>query len=326
MNTWGRKCSKAKSQGRTFHGRCQITESHISREMPNHRVAHFTGDAKSQGRTFHGRCQITESHISREMPNHGWRHFTGDRQITGLVIYWTIDKSQDWAFHGGWSALPSLSNAFHRSFFWVIARKIVKSQDGVISREIGKLQDWSFNGRSTNRRIGRFTGDAGLFPHCQTLFIVHFFESLHGRLSNRRMASFHGRSANYRTGHLTDDRQIAGLGVSRGMLGSSLIVKRFTGSRQITRSRISQEMPNHRVAHFTGDGQITGPRISREMPNRRSEHFTSCQSLHIFLHCFIFQVLGLKLFFVNHFFFELSFLGSISETDKQTNRHTNCYL
>ena len=189
MNTWGRKCSKAKSQGRTFHGRCQNTESHMSREMPNHRVAHFTGDAKSQSRTFHGRCQI---------------------------------------------------------------------MDGVISREIGKLQDWSFIGRSTNRRIGRFTGDGRLFPHCQTLFIVHFFESLHGRLSNRRMASFHGRSANYRTGHLTDDRQIAGLGVSRGMLGSSLIVKRFTGSRQITRSRISQEMPNHRVAHFTGDAKSQG--------------------------------------------------------------------
>ena len=100
---------------------------------------------------------------------------------------------------------------------------------------------------------------------------------------------------NHGTGHLTDDRQIAGLGVSRGMLGSSLIVKRFTGSRQITRSRISQEMPNCRVVHFTGDGQITGPRISREMPNRRSEHFTSCQSLHIFLHCFIFLVLGLKI-------------------------------
>ena len=221
--------------------------------MPNHRVAHFTGDAKSQGRTFHGRCQITGSHISREMPNHRVAHFTGDA------------KSWMASFHGRCQIM-----------------------DGVISREIGKLQDWSFIGRSTNRRIGRFTGDGRLFPHCQTLFIVHFFESLHGRLSNRRMASFHGRSANYRTGHLTDDRQIAGLGVSRGMLGSSLIVKRFTGSRQITRSRISQEMPNHRVAHFTGDGQITGPRISREMPNRRSEHFTSCQFLHIFLHssCF----------------------------------------
>ena len=212
---WRHFTGDAKSQSRAFHGRCQITGSHISREMPNHRVAHFTGDAKSWMASFHGRCQI---------------------------------------------------------------------MDGVISREIGKLQDWSFNGRSTDRRIGRFTGDARLFPHCQALFIVHFFESLHGRLSNRRMAPFHGRSANYRTGHLTDDRQIAGLGVSRRMLGSSLIVKRFTGSRQITRSRISQEMPNHRVAHFTGDGQITGPRISREMPNRRSEHFTSCQSLHIFLH------------------------------------------
>ena len=53
-----------------------------------------------------------------------------------------------------------------------------------------------------------------------------------------------------------DDRQIAGLGVSRGMLGSSLIVKRFslfiflshcTGDRQIAEWR-----------HFTGDRQITG--------------------------------------------------------------------
>ena len=147
--------------------------------------------------------------------------------------------------------------------------------DGVISREIGKLQDWSFIGRSTNRRIGRFTGDARLFPHCQTLFIVHFFESLHGRLSNRRMASFHGRSANYRTGHLTDDRQIAGLGVSRGMLGSSLIVKRFTGSRQITRSRISQEMPNHRFGISQGRAKSQGRQITGWGHFR---DFTSCQS------------------------------------------------
>ena len=136
----------------------------MSREMPNHRVAHFTGDAKSQSRTFHGRCQITGSHISREMPNHRVAHFTGDA------------KSQSRAFHGRCQITGS-----H------------------ISREIGKLQDWSFIGRSTNCRIGRFTGDARLFPHCQMLFIVHFFESLHGRLSNHRVA------------HFTGDRQITGL-------------------------------------------------------------------------------------------------------------------
>ena len=142
----------AKSQGRTFHGRCQITESHISREMPNHRVAHFTGDAKSQGRTFHGRCQITGSHISREMPNHRVAHFTGDAKSQGRT--------------------------------------------------------------------------------------------------------FHGRSANYRTGHLLDDQQIAGLGVSRGMLGSSLIVKRF--SLFIFLSHCTEDCQITGWRHFTGDRQITG--------------------------------------------------------------------
>jgi len=115
---------------------------------------------------------------------------------------------------------------------------------------------------------------------CSSAHRFHFFTWGKGtncfqsprKSADHSIASFHGKSA---------DRSIS----------------RFhcRGSRQITRSRISQEMPNHRVGHFTGDGQITGPRISREMPNRRSEHFTSCQSLHIFLDCFIFLVLGLKI-------------------------------
>ena len=159
--------------------------------------------------------------------------------------------------------------------------------DGVISREIGKLQDWSFIGRSTNRRIGRFTGDARLFPHCQTLFIVHFFESLHGRLSNRRMASFHGRSANYRTGHLTDDRQIAGLGVSRGMLGSSFIVKRYSLFIFLSHctafhggcwalpslSNVSQGRAKSQGRAFHRRCQITGSRISREMAKSQGRAF-----------------------------------------------------
>ena len=98
-------------------------------------------------------------------------------------------------------------NAFHCSFFLVIARKIVKSQDGAISREIGKLQDWSFNGRSTNRRIGRFTGDTRLFPHCQTFHRVapnHKVAHFTGDAKSQGRA-FHGRWPNHRAAHFTGD-------------------------------------------------------------------------------------------------------------------------
>ena len=86
-------------------------------------------------------------------------------------------------------------------------------------------------------------------------------------------------------------------------------------------------MPNHRVAPFHGRCQITGSRISREMPNRRSEHFKSCQSLQIFLHCFIVLVLGLKFFgfetfFCKPFFFR-TFFFRVNCGDTQANKHTN---
>ena len=70
-----------------FHGRCQITGSCILQEMPNHGVAHFTGDAKSRGRAFHRRCQITWSRISQEMPNHRIAHFTGDAKSRGRAFH-----------------------------------------------------------------------------------------------------------------------------------------------------------------------------------------------------------------------------------------------
>ena len=148
-----------------------------------------------------------------------------------------------------------------------------------ISRQMGRTTE-----RGISREIDRITGRA-----------------------KSQDRAFHGRWPNYMVAHFTGDGQITWWG-------------HFMGDGQITGSRISQEMPNHGVAHFTGDSksqgrafhrrcQITGSRISQEMPNRRSEHFTSCQSLHIFLHCFIFLVLGLKIYFVNHFFLLDPFLG-----------------
>ena len=79
--------------------------------------------------------------------------------------------------------------------------------DGVISREVGKLQDWSFIGRSTNRRIGRFTEDARLFPHCQTFHRVapnHKVAHFTGDAKSQGRA-FHGRWPNHRAAHFTGD-------------------------------------------------------------------------------------------------------------------------
>ena len=53
-----------------FTGDGQITRSRISWEM-----------AKSQGRAFHGRCQITGPCISREMPNRRSEHFTSRQSL-----------------------------------------------------------------------------------------------------------------------------------------------------------------------------------------------------------------------------------------------------
>ena len=92
---------------------------------------------------------------------------------------------------------------------------------------------------------------------------------MHGRLSNRRMASFQGRSANYRTG------------------------------------------PNHRAAHFTGDAK-SQKRALHELPV-----FTHFSSLFHFSSFGFENFLGLKLFFVNHFFSK----DSKSEThNRQANK------
>ena len=53
-----------------------------------------------------------------------------------------------------------------------------------------------------------------------------------------------------------NNRQIAGLGVSRGMLGSFLIVKRF--SLFIFLSHCTEDCQIAGWRHVTGDRQITG--------------------------------------------------------------------
>ena len=119
----------AKSHGRAFHRRCQITGSRISKEMPNHRVAHFTGDAKSRGRAFHRRCQITWSRISegraksqgrvfqRVVPNHRvgisqGRAKSQGRQITGWGHFRDFTSCQS-------NTRSSLLFHFSSFFVWV---------------------------------------------------------------------------------------------------------------------------------------------------------------------------------------------------------------
>ena len=63
---------------------------------------HCTGDRQTTDRQITGWRHFTGDrettawrHCTGDRQIAGWRYFTGDRQITGLVIYWTIDKSQD---------------------------------------------------------------------------------------------------------------------------------------------------------------------------------------------------------------------------------------
>ena len=114
----------AKSRGRAFHRRCQITWSRISQEMPNHRIAHFTGDAKSRGRAFHRRCQITGSRISQEMPNHRVAHFTGDAKSQDRAFHRVapnhrVGRSQDGAI-SGISRAASLTHVLHCCFIFLV--------------------------------------------------------------------------------------------------------------------------------------------------------------------------------------------------------------
>ena len=187
-----------------------------------------------------------------------------------------------------------------------ISRQMGRTTERGISREIDRItgraksQDRAFHGRWPNYMVAHFTGDG------QITWWGHFMGD--GQITGSRISQ---EMPNHGVAHFTGDAKSQGRRAFHRVARNHRVVAHFTGSREITgSSRISQEMPNHRVAHFTGDGQIAGsPRISREMPNRRSEHFTTCQSLHIFLHCFIFLVLGLKIYFVNHFFLLDPFLG-----------------
>ena len=118
----------AKPHGRAFHGRWpnhRVGEFHG--RWPNHMVAHFTGDAKSQGRAFQRRCQITGSHISQEMPNHGVARFTGDAKSHGRAFQRVAPNHRVAYFRGSCQITGS---AFHRV---APNHRVGRSQDGAIS-------------------------------------------------------------------------------------------------------------------------------------------------------------------------------------------------
>ena len=53
----------------------------------------------------------------------------------------------------------------------------------------------------------------------------------------------------------------------------------FTGSRQITGSRISQGRAKSQGRHFTGSRQITGSAFQRVAPNHRAGYFTGSRQI-----------------------------------------------
>ena len=144
---------------------------------------------------------------------------------------------------------------------------------------IGRLQHSFISRNSADQSIASFHGKSA----------DHSIASFHGKLADHSIASFHGKSADHRIASFHGSRQSTAWGhfhsraISQGRRAFHRVVAHFTGSRQITGSRISQHSiisrkvyrsqhgaisilgpfhrlaPNHRaVAHFTGSRQTTG--------------------------------------------------------------------
>ena len=90
-------------------------------------------------------------------------------------------------------------------------------------------------------------------------------------------------------------------------------VAHFKGDGQITESRISQEMPNHRAAHFTGDAK-SQKRAFHELPV-----FTHFSSLFHFSSFGFENLIGPRTFFCKPFFFRTFFFQK-TQNRRQTSR------
>ena len=142
---------------------------------------------------------------------------------------------------------------------------------------IGRLQHSFISRNSADQSIASFHGKSA----------DHSIASFHGKLADHSIASFHGKSADHRIASFHGSRQSTAWGHFHSRAISQGRAKSPQGRRAFYRVA-----PNHRVvAHFTGSRQITGSRISQG--RAKSQHSIIsrkvCRSQHgasSILHCY----------------------------------------